>query len=80
MTVFDGTIYVNECYKSCPFFDMYGDDLMECIHPFFNSTCIDPMDNDIITEENSIGNIPEKCPLKFREYHGNITIKLCEEQ
>jgi hypothetical protein len=75
MSVFDGTICVDECYLKCPFFNMFGT-LMDCNHPFFNRTCIDPMDNMIIEEDNCHGTVPRECPLRFQPFTGVVTIEL----
>jgi hypothetical protein len=57
----ESNITVKECYHSCPLFGISSDG-MECMHPVFESGS--PWDRMIITQNNSRGRVPDKCPLR----------------
>ncbi len=52
---------IKECYQRCPFFGSTKDG-MECNHPYWKDK--GAYDNMIITQDNSRGKVPEKCPLR----------------
>lgn len=64
---------VEGCYHECMFFGTSSDG-MECTHPYFEDK--EPYDNMIITQDNSRGKIPEKCPLRISGLEFTYRIKL----
>ena len=55
-------IIVEECYHECPLFETSSDGMC-CGHPYFHNK--KPYDNMIITQDNSKGMVPDKCPLRL---------------
>lgn len=54
-------VKVKQCYHSCPFFGVNSEG-MYCGHPFFEDKSAD--DSMIISQDNSRGRVPDKCPLR----------------
>jgi len=52
---------ITSCFHNCTFHNKSMDG-MECGHPYFKDK--GAYENMIITQENSMNKIPEKCPLK----------------
>ena len=69
-------VIVKQCYHSCPFFG--GHPEMECCHPYWEDK--GPYDNMIIRHDNSIGRVPDKCPLRLEEITTIRTVKLDKNQ
>jgi len=55
---------VKSCYNECDFFRSTNDG-MSCNHPHFKNCS--PYSNMIISQQNSRGKLPEKCPLRQEE-------------
>lgn len=58
------TEIIKKCIYQCPFYHRSMDG-MECVHPYFDDK--EAYENMIITQENGINFIPEKCPLRKEE-------------
>lgn len=52
---------VTSCYQSCPFYSNSMDG-MYCGHPYWKDKSA--YSEMIITQSNSKGRVPDKCPLK----------------
>lgn len=52
---------VEQCFHGCAFFNTSGH-IMECKHPQFEE--MDWESKLIITQDNSRGRVPDKCPLR----------------
>lgn len=53
---------VTQCYHGCPFFKVAGK-IMECNHPELEGGTWE--NKLIINQDNSRGQVPEKCPLRI---------------
>lgn len=53
---------ISQCKWACPFYSTEQGGVMYCGHPYFDNKSF--FDRYIITNENSIGGFPDKCPLK----------------
>lgn len=64
---------VEQCFHVCQFFNTSGH-LMECCHPDFDK--MDWKNKLIITQDNSRGRVPDKCPLRNGPTEIILRIKL----
>jgi len=64
---------VEQCFHSCQFFNTSGH-IMECTHPDFGE--VEWEKKLIITQDNSRGRVPDKCPLRNGATEIVLRIKL----